>query len=425
MNFPLYSILYGAAMVTAAPYYLIHGRKSGKYAWNLAARLGWDPPLLPPKTRPRIWVHALSLGEVQSAVELVKALATEGFDLCWSTTTRTGYDAAAKRLPDIPRFSLPLDLPSAITRTIDAVQPDLLVLIETDLWPNLLAGLANRFIPTILLNARLSPRSFRGYSFIKGLWGRVLNLLTIIACQTEADREKFLALGAKSQSVRVTGNLKFDRSVPETGPEVRRRMLMETGLPDGTWLVAGSTHQGEEEVLLSIFEALRHSFSELHLLIAPRDQGRFDSVWRLIHHRNIIAGRRTASPPPDDCQVFLLDTFGELDRFYEIADVVFVGKSLAGAGEGGGQNLLEPALRSKPVLFGPLMHNFAQVAQLMIHNGGGRQVQDAADLESVLEQLLLNPDIRQDMGRRAAAGLELHRGAIKANVELINNIMAR
>ncbi|MBF0530674.1 MAG: 3-deoxy-D-manno-octulosonic acid transferase, partial [Deltaproteobacteria bacterium] len=402
MYYPIYSILYTGAILSIGPYLLMRGRKSGKYAWNMTSRLGFGLAPLPPKSNPRVWVHALSLGEVQSSVELIQRLSQEGCELCCSTTTRTGYEAARRRLPEIPLFSMPLDLPSSVKRTVDAIRPDLLVIIETDIWPNLLAGLSAHSIPAVLINARLSPRSFRGYSLISGFWGRVLNTFSIIACQTQVDKDRFLALGALESRVLVTGNLKFDRPWPETGPEIRQNLLWETGLPDGLWIVAGSTHHGEEEALLNIYASLRTRFPHLRLLIAPRDQERNSAVWRLINQRFLSVNRRTDGRPHPDCQIFLLDTLGELDRFYELADLVFIGKTLPGAGEGGGQNLLEPASRSKPVLFGPRMHNFSQAAQLMVEARGGRPDRDVTELEAAMAELLTDTPGRQELGRRAA-----------------------
>ncbi|MEW5723956.1 MAG: 3-deoxy-D-manno-octulosonic acid transferase [Thermodesulfobacteriota bacterium] len=423
MRFPLYSVLYGLAGLAAAPYYFYQGLRTGKYLWSLSARLGRVPPALPPKMGLRVWVHALSLGEVVSAAELVRRLARAGHEVCLSTTTLSGARLAAKRLAEIPRLCLPLDWPPAVRRTLKAVRPDLFVLVDSDIWPNVLAGLEDRRVPKALVNARVSPRSFAGYRLVRGFWRRVLGLFDFIGCQTPLDRERLLALGARPETTALTGNLKYDRPAPVTGPEVRRRLLAETGLPDGAWLAAGSTHPGEEEILLSLLKKLRGRFPGLRLLIAPRNSERFGAVWRTIERTGLPAGRRSDGGPYRDPAVFLLDTLGELDLFYELGDVVFVGKSLPVPGEGGGHNLLEPAARGKPVLFGPRMHNFPEVARLMLESGGGRRVEDAGGLEEAAAALLADESLRLGMGRRAQAAVEAHRGALDRTLGFLERVL--
>jgi 3-deoxy-D-manno-octulosonic-acid transferase len=360
---------------------------------------------------------------VVSAAELIKALESKGLEVCLSTATLTGHQIAQERLPQIPRFSPPLDWPPAVNRLIDAVGPGLFVLVDSDVWPNLLAGFHRRGIPAILCNGRVSPRSYKGYMMVRGFWGRVLRLFDYLGCQSDLDRERLMALGSPPERTMTTGNLKYDRTAPRTGSKVREAILMETGLPGGLWIVAGSTHAGEEEILLNVLNKLLPRFPELHLLIAPRDKTRFEAVWRIVQKTGLPAERRSGVTPWDDPAVFLLDSLGELDRFYELADVVFVGKSLPVPGEGGGHNLLEPAARSKPVLFGPRMHNFPEIARLMTASGGGRQVDDAEELETALAELLADPNLRTAMGKLAKAEVEAHRGALVRTVELIERAL--
>ena len=383
MKFPVYSLMYALAAAAVWPVYVIRGITGGKYTWSLGRRLGLTLPRLQEKSAPRVWVHALSLGEVTSAVELIGALRGKGYDVCLSTTTKSGHEAAERLFPDLPRFCLPFDLPPAVNRVLNAVRPDLFVILETDIWPNILSILKRRGVPVILVNARVSPRSFRGYRLIRFFWRRVLNLADVIACQSEGDRDRLTALGALPERVKVTGNLKFDRSRPDTGPRVKERLLEKTGLPEGPWLVAGSTHPGEDEILCELFGAWQKRHHGLRMLLAPRNRERFEPVWRLICRTGVSAARRTGPPPDDRTRIFLLDTLGELDAFYEIADLVFVGKSLPVPGEGGGHNLIEPALRSKPVLFGPRMQNFKEISRLLSDSGGGRRVEDAEDLQNL------------------------------------------
>ncbi|MBW2085494.1 MAG: hypothetical protein JRI54_05650, partial [Deltaproteobacteria bacterium] len=337
MMFPLYTLAYCGATMALSPYYLVKGLASGKYLWSLSARLGVADISLEPKSTFRIWVHTLSLGETLSVLALITRLKNEGYEVCLSTTTRSGRQIARARFSEKAKIiQFPYDWPPAVRRVQDKVQPDLFVLVETDIWPNFLARLERERIPIVLINARVSPRSYARYRLVKRWWRRVLNLFTFIGVQTVLDKQRMLDLGAGSDRVVVTGNLKFDQPQPEAGSGVLESLLAESGLPRGVWLVGGSTHPGEDEALLEIFTELAPSFPELKLLLAPRNKSRFEPVWRLIQQRNLKAARRSGPKPCADMTIFLLDTQRELERFFEIADVVFIGNSLPGSGEGGG-----------------------------------------------------------------------------------------
>lgn len=423
MKFPIYTVIYGAAATAFAPFYMIRGLKSNKYLWSVSARLGLRLPVIPAGKGKRVWLHALSLGEVLSVEPLVKKIRAAGYDVCLSTTTRSGADIAAEKFPDIPRFSLPLDLPSAVRKVAAAVNPDIFVLMETDVWPNLLAEMNRRRIPAVLVNARLSPRSFSGYRKIKKFWGVVLNQFTKIGCQTNLDYDRLRFFTEDPNLISITGNLKYDRPEPETGRGIRRALLSETGLPEGFWIAAGSTHPGEEDILLNVYKKLSGKHDNLKMMIAPRNKARFDSVWKLIGRSGLKAARRSEGVPESDIDVFLLDTLGELDRFYELGDVVFVGKSLPVPGEGGGHNLLEPAVRKKPVLFGPRMHNFPEITKLLKDSGGGIEATDAEDLTAILDDLLSNPEKRTHLGLKASQCIEPHRGALQRTFDLIESAL--
>ena len=425
MMFPFYTLVYSGAAVGLAPYYIAKGAVSGKYLWSLSDRLGLTKINLRPKSCLRVWVHALSLGETLSSQEFIERLKNQGYDVCLSTTTRSGHQIAEQRFSgSIPIMQFPYDWPPAVRRVQDQVKPDLFVLVETDIWPNFLDRLRRANVPSVLINARVSPRSYSRYRLVGAWWKRVLNLFTFIGVQTELDKQRMIDLGAEPGRVVVTGNLKFDRRQPETGPEVRKALLSESGLPDGVWLAGGSTHPGEDETLLEIFTKLAPSFPELRLLLAPRNKSRFEQVWQLIEQQNFKAARRTRSNASSETKIFLLDTQGELDRFYEMADVVFIGKSLVGPHEGGGHNLLEPAAHGKPVLFGPRMHNFQEIARVILAGGGGIQVSDRPELEVALRNLVTDPEARQEMGKRARMVVEAHRGSVDRNMELITRALA-
>lgn len=425
MSFPLYSIFYGAAALLASPYYLARGLKQDKYLWNLKTRMGID--LVSPEAGqgPRVWVHAMSLGEVVSSTELVRELKEQGYKVCISTTTRSGAEIAEKNLPDFFRFSLPFDLPLFVDRVITAIKPDVFVLVETDIWPNLLAGLSKADTPAVLVGGRISPRSLAGYKLIRSFWSRVLNRFEHICCQSSLDLKRFLALGANEDIMSITGNLKFDRKDIESGPEAAKKILEQAGLPDGPWIVCGSTHPGEEDIILDIFRRLKTENPGWRLIIAPRNKSRFEAVWRLIQQTGLPAARRSKGIPHAAPDIFLLDTLGELDAFYEIGDIVFVGKSLPTPGEGGGHNLLEPAVRAKPVLFGPRMHNFPEISRLIAEAKGGIMVADVRQLEAAFRNLISDPELRIKMGLRALAAIEPHKGAVARTVKVIEAVLAK
>lgn len=414
-RFPVYAVLYALGASMLSPYYLARGLTERKYLWNLKARLGFELPDLPPASAPRVWVHTLSLGETLSAFGLVDRLAVAGYDLCLSTTTLSGREAVKARMIDPSRvLQFPLDWPPAVRRVQDRVRPDLFVLVETDIWPNFLARLARLGVPAAWVNARVSARSLARYRRVKPWWSRVLALFAFIGAQSEEDRRRLLLLGAPAERLAVTGNLKFDRPAPLSGPAVRRMLLAEAGLAEGVWLVGGSTHPGEDEALLALYGRLYPRFPDLRLLLAPRSPSRFEPVWQRMLALGLPAARRSnGRPMGGGAQLFLLDTLGELDRFYEAADLVFVGKSLPGPGEGGGHNLLEPAARQKPILFGPRMGNFREMAGLILAAGGGRKVADARELEAAVIELLRDPSHRIEMGRRAQGVLRPHQGAVE------------
>ena len=332
--------------------------------------------------------------------------------------------AAEKIDASVPKLCFPLDWPLAVKRVLRQVEPDIFVLVETDIWPNFMAALHNYGCPAVLVNARVSPRSLSGYRLLKPLWSRVLQLFDAIGCQTDLDRARLLSLGAEPDKATVTGNLKFDRIPPETGPSVRAATLKKSGLPEGDWIVGGSTHQGEDELLLDIFVRIKDRYPSLRLLLAPRKRERFEAVWQLIQEQGLVAARRSNSQKPDgDIRIFLLDTQGELDSFYELADLVFMGKSMPGADEGGGHNLLEPAVRAKPIIFGPLMQNFPALAKMLIDGGGGRQIQDGDELAAAIAEMLDDPDSREQMGRMAREMSESHRGALDRTIHMISQVL--
>ncbi|MDR1308704.1 MAG: hypothetical protein LBL95_02200 [Deltaproteobacteria bacterium] len=409
----LYAIIYTLAFCLATPYWLVRGILNPSYLRTLKARFIGPGKVLPKMDgQRRIWVWALSLGEVLSARELVKELVDGGYDVVVTATTLSGLAQARAIWPKLAIFPSPLDFRLSTRRFLDLVDPDRLILVETDIWPGILMGLKRRNLPSHLVSARLSPRSFKNYRRISFFWGKVLRHFDSISAQTAEDREKFLALGADPAKVSVTGNLKFDQPSVKAGPEEKLAILEETGWPDGRWLVAGSTHIGEEDLIMSSFVELWPRHGDLRLLIAPRDRHKFGLTWRIVSEAFPKDSARRSRPGPSDsgARVFLLDTLGDLERYYSLAEVALIGKSWPGPHGGGGHNPLEAAARGKPVVSGPRVSNFKWMYKALAEAGAARTV-DKSELTAVLDELLSTPGLAESMGRKGREFVESHRGA--------------
>jgi 3-deoxy-D-manno-octulosonic-acid transferase len=417
----LYTIIYTTVFILAAPYWLTRGLFNRAYLKNLKARFIGPGRVLPKlDNRPRVWVWALSLGEVLSARELVKNLEAAGAEVVVTATTLSGLAMARSTWPQLAVLPSPLDFRMSTRRFLDLVDPDMLILVETDIWPGILLQMSRRALPRYLVSARVSERSFRGYKRIRFFWSKVLRLFDAIAAQTAEDREKLVALGADPAKVGVAGNLKFDQPEAPMGPEEKRRLLDETGWPDGRWLVAGSVHMGEETLVMRAFLELWPRHRDLRLLIAPRDRHKFSLNWRVIREMfpNDSARRSRPSPSDSGARVFLLDSLGELERFYSLAEVALIGKSWPGAHEGGGHNPLEAAARGKPVLAGPKVNNFKWMYHALVAAGGALLV-ERSELAGKLDEFLSRPGTLEEMGRRGHDFVFSHRGAVKDTLALI------
>lgn len=420
----IYEILYTLLFFITWPFWIIRDLIHHKPYYFWPRFLGPGKLLPKQKGRPRVWLWALSLGEVLAAKKLVPALEEAGAEVVISSTTSIGRDAALRIWPGRLVLASPLDFAMSTRRFLNSVDPDLLVLVETDIWPGILFDMQRRNLPKVLISVRISPRSQRGYGYIKFFWGRVLRLFELITTQSEADRERLLSLGANPDSVEIIGDLKFDRKIKETTPESRATLLAETGWPDGRWIVAGSIHAGEESTILDAFVQLREQSPEknkdIRLLLAPRNASDILLLDDILKKRKLAVGRRTSPKAADrDCQIFILDTCGELDRFYDLAEIALVGKSWAGHHKGGGHNPLEPASRGKPVLFGPLTHNYRWMTRALIQAGAGRLVPNRADLSAALSELLDNPEEALDMGQRAIDFVRSHQGGTQKTMDLL------
>jgi len=417
-------LMYSALLYLALPLALLRlywrGRGDPGHRRRWPERLGFIPPL--PESG-CLWVHAVSVGETRAALPLIHALLERypALPLLVTTTTLTGSRQVRAALGDqVQHVYAPYDLPGAVRRFLHRTRPRLVILMETELWPNLLRQCASAGVPVLLANARLSERSARGYARIRGLTAAMLRDITLVAAQTEADAERFSALGAPR--VQMTGNLKYDLALSDDwqarGREIRQELLGENRF---VW-IAASTHAGEDELILLAFAQLRARWPELLLLLVPRHPERFNDVATLCRQREFSTVRRSEQQPcQPETAVFLGDSMGELLRFYAAADIAFVGGSLVATG---GHNVLEPALLGLPVLFGPHMFNFTEASERLLQAQAAWQVADAGELAAAVDRLLADPELRQAAGQSGRAVVERHRGALTALLSLIETLLS-
>ncbi|MEW6683065.1 MAG: 3-deoxy-D-manno-octulosonic acid transferase [Nitrospirota bacterium] len=423
----LYTAALAAGLVVTAPAYAVRAVRRGT-GLALAERLGRVPETAAAlRGRRPVWVHAVSVGEVTAAAPLLRAIKTRypGLSLLVTTVTATGRQTVIERVPQADATAyFPLDLPIAINRALDAVAPGLFLSVETELWPNFLFALARRGVPAFLVNARLTERSARRYGWGRRLFAPALAGLMGVAAQTAADARRLASIGVDANRIVITGNLKFDQGVDEAEGTPRRA---ELGLaPDERLWVAGSTHPGEESLLLEAYLRVRREEPRLVLLLAPRHLDRLDKVETLVREagaepirRSAIAagnGRAGTGPP-----VILLDTLGELASLYGDATVAFVGGTLVPVG---GHNLLEPAARGKPVLFGPHTHKCEEIAQALRDAGGGVQVASGDALAAHLRRLLADDALRGRMGECGLDMVARNRGAVERTISLLDPWLA-
>ncbi|OFW12597.1 MAG: hypothetical protein A3F70_00700 [Acidobacteria bacterium RIFCSPLOWO2_12_FULL_67_14] len=423
----LYSLATLAVLLVLSPYFLYQALRHKKYIGSLKQRLGYLPVSLNLDGDESIWVHAVSVGEVLAARALIGELRRTypRLRLFLSTTTRAGQELARRNVREVDGvFYFPIDWTFSVRRTLDIVRPRLFVMIETEIWPNVLRECRRRGIRTVLVNGRVSYRSFPRYRIIAPVFRRVLADLDRYCVQGEESAERLMRLGADPGRITVTGSLKFDAintsPTPGRGHErVLRFFRMSAGRPV---LVAGSTLKGEEAPIIRAFNRLRTRGSNPLLVIAPRQPERFGDVERICRQEGLSTVRRTELPidaePRGDAVV--LDTIGELAVVYQIATVVFVGGSLVPAG---GHNILEPAAFGKPIVFGPYMQNFAEIAAAFLANDAAVQVQSAREVDETIVGLMGDPVRRARLGAAARALVDANRGAKEQTLAVITALV--
>ena len=421
--FILYDLIFLLVSVFYLPIYFFRG----KFHSGFLARLGFLPDNLD-LDRP-IWVHAVSVGEAIVVRGLIEELRKmyPGKRFVISTVTVTGNKIARgiAREKDFVTY-LPLDLSFIVRSVIDRINPEVFIIAETEIWPNLISYLARKHIPVITVNGRISDSSFRGYLSVKFLIKPILRRINIFCVQAERDRQRAIRLGVDPDRIHVTGNMKFDAkdyaAMKKDYLEYRRGLGVESA---EKILVAGSSHPGEEEVVLDAYQALRRDFPNLRLLIAPRHPERAQEIGKIIERYGFEPERisqlsANIGKPLSKQAVFILDTIGELVSYYAISDIVFVGGSLVNTG---GHNILEPAAMGKPILFGPFMFNFRDIAELFLKNKAAIKVNGLKELKDNIADLLSHPDKALQLGLAAGGLIIKNQGATVRNARLITSCL--
>jgi 3-deoxy-D-manno-octulosonic-acid transferase len=418
----LYSALLAAGLLVSLPYWMFGKRRHGKYREGLSERLGRVPSWLQPQSDPAIWVHAVSVGEVLAVSQLVRELRRSfpKYRVVVSTTTATGQKLAKQHFGEKSVFYFPLDFAFAVRPFLSALRPRMVVLAETEFWPNFLRLAHANGARVAVVNARISDRSWRGYRRFRAVLKKVLQNVDLFLAQTGEDASRLRDIGAPLERVQVGGNLKFDVTLP-VPPEIVASLRSTFQLAGaGPVMVCGSTVEGEEGLLLRAFENVLASHPRAVMILAPRHPERFAEVARLLEQLGIRFWRRSLwSGDVIAGGVFLVDTIGELASLYALADVAFVGGSLVPRG---GHNIIEPAQHGVPIMVGPHTENFRDIVGLF-QNQGAVRVVGAAEFPLVLMELLSHEAERIALGRRGAETLRAQMGATGKTVAALEKLL--
>lgn len=426
MIYFLYNVILTCFLIVYIPTLFLQSLFRKRPARLLKERLGGFPDL---SGQHPVWVHAASVGEVLCCMPLLKKIRQEVPEtaIVLTTMTSTGNETAKKLIPEANWiFFSPLDHPLLIRRVLKRLKPRLFLIAETELWPNLLRLCGSKKIPVLLFNGRISEKSLRGYLLFKSFFKRCLESISFFLMQSEEDRNRIVQIGAPSQRTTVVGNIKFDQIHPDKNSEPATDLSTSFGLQGNeTILIAGSTHQGEEEILIQVYKDLKKTYPHLILILAPRHLDRLEDVERLLSQEGLQWKRRSSFPqqdPKEAKEVILLDTMGELMRIYRLGTIVFIGGSLVSIG---GHNPLEPLLFKKCVLFGPYMFNFLEISRRLIAEGGAVLVKDRETLFFQLKRLLSDEKARREIGENGYRFLQKHRGATERIFEKIQPFLVK
>lgn len=413
----LYTLLLTLAMPFVMLRLLWRARKIRGYRQRWPERWGYIPSV----ANKSIWVHAVSVGEVFCATPLIKALLKrycDDYTLVVTTTTPTGSKQILKNFKDqVHHIYCPMDLPWIINRFLNRCHPVLFIIMETELWPNLLHYTHARNIPIVLANARLSQKSSRRYQYIRKLTCEMLSNISLVAAQSEMDGKRFLKLGLDRQKLLVTGNIKFDLELPESLLEEGKQLRSQWG--NRPTIIAASTHEGEEVIILDSFKMIREKYADALLILVPRHPDRFEKVAKLCQFENFKIVQRSLKQLPDEhTNILLGDTMGELRLLYAASDIAFVGGSLVPAG---GHNLIEPAALSLPILTGHHLHNFIAISQSLKDADAIIVVNNEKMIAEAVAKLLNDKSLSVTMGKRAHNVSTTNTGALERHLQWIDN----
>jgi 3-deoxy-D-manno-octulosonic-acid transferase len=436
MNIILYNIFQIFSLILLSPLLLVKAIISPKYRGRILLRLGIGIEELIQKLpvgQQRIWIHALSVGEVLSAHPLVKELrlARPSITLIFSASTKTGEELARNVMAkEVDLFiPFPLDIFSVARKFINLIAADLFVLVETDFWPNFIHTINRKGTPAILVNGRISQKSFARYQRFRFIFLPMFKIFKFISMQTESDAKKMIDLGVNADRVKALGNLKYDAVLPDmVGWDQEQRPTsfyrQQFGIsPEKVVWIAGSTHPGEEVAILTAYKRLSLLFPDLFLVVAPRDVERGREVKEIADKLGLTVRLRTAPLQDEEfpgAPLLILDTMGELSRMYSFCNIAFIGGSLV---PDGGHNPLEPAAFAKPILFGPYMDDFTEIASDLLEKDAAIVCHDEDDIFEVMKKLLVNHSIQKQMGEDAQALVIQHRGVTKRHIEIIQFII--
>ncbi len=425
----IYNILAVILVILALPVFAVRTFQEKGFAERLKQSLGWLPAATICKLAGKdvIWLHAASVGEIVAASPIVKEIRHElpGIPVLVSVVTASGYDMAKRIIPEADGvIFMPLDLPWLSRSVITRIRPRVFLLVETELWPNFLKAARELNIPVMMVNGRISEKSLGRYSYFKGVLKEMLDTIVKFCMQSTIDAQYITKLGADPDRIVVTGNTKFDQSYTKLGADEKASLHQALHLRSpGRVLVAGSTHKGEEELLLTAFTRVIAEFSDTQLIIAPRDIQRAGEIAELAAKYNFTAARRTklaGSATSDFSHVIIIDTIGELGKIYGVADIVYIGGSLIAHG---GHNLLEPAAHGKPILTGPHMFNFKDTYALLSGRNACQTVRGSDSLAAALLTLLKNPAAARQMGDEALAIIKENQGAARKSAVYLKEVL--
>jgi 3-deoxy-D-manno-octulosonic-acid transferase len=424
----LYNIIFSIGFILASPYYLLRLQRRENWQYGFTQRFGKYPPQLKQVITNShvVWIHAVSVGEVGLCTQLIYALEPllPNVKFVVSTTTSTGMAELRHRLPThISKIYYPIDRRKFVNRALATINPEAVILVEAEIWPNFLWRVKRLGIPLFLVNARISDRSFPRYKRFGFLFRPLFATFTGVGCQNEDDARRLREVGCRPEAIKIMGNMKFDAAkLDERRTLDVPALFAQLGVaPETLVLVAGSTHAGEEMILANLARRLRSRFLNLFLVLVPRHAERCRDVGRQLRAQGVKFVFRNEITPdsryrPGELDCLLVNTTGELKFFYQQATVVFVGKSLTGVG---GQNPIEPGMMGKPMVFGPNMQNFGDITRNFLKANGAFQAHDAEALEQTIARLLGDEKLRAETGRQAVQVVRENQGAIARTVDMI------